>query len=105
MCWIGDSVTAGTLTQDVPLRGENRPTSFAFTYTFRSDDATVGNVTFKAVATPAGARARFAPTTSQSRCRRTSAADTPEGEGPAPVGARPRTFTRAGAPRRANPFR
>jgi hypothetical protein len=57
MCWIGDSATAGRLTQDVPLRGENRPTSFAFTYTFRSDDATVGNVTFKAVATPAGAGA------------------------------------------------
>ncbi|MFL6029840.1 MAG: PKD domain-containing protein, partial [Gaiellaceae bacterium] len=52
----GDFVTVGTLTQDVPLRSLNRTTSFAFTYTFRSEDATVGKVTFKAVATIAGAR-------------------------------------------------
>jgi PKD repeat protein len=46
----------GTLTQQVPVRGANRTTSFSFNYTFTSDDAALGKVTFKAVATIMGAR-------------------------------------------------
>lgn len=46
----------GTLTQSVPVRSSNRTTDFAFSYTFTSDDAIVGKVTFKAVATVVGAR-------------------------------------------------
>ncbi len=41
----------GTLTQQVPVRGSNRTTNFSFNYTFTSDDAALGKVTFKAVAT------------------------------------------------------
>ena len=37
-------------TQSVPLRGGNRTTDFAFNYTFTSDDAALGKITFKAVA-------------------------------------------------------
>ena len=46
----------GTLTQQVPVRGANRTTSFSFNYTFTSDDAALGKVTFRAVATIAGPR-------------------------------------------------
>jgi PKD repeat protein len=46
----------GTLTQSVPVRSSNRTTDFAFSYTFTSDDASVGKVTFRAVATILGAR-------------------------------------------------
>jgi PKD repeat protein len=46
----------GTLTQSVPVRPSNRTTDFGFSYTFSSDDAIVGKVTFKAVATVVGAR-------------------------------------------------
>ena len=46
----------GTLTQQVPVRGSNRTTSFSFNYTFTTDDAALGKVTFKAVATIMGAR-------------------------------------------------
>ena len=38
------------LTQPVPVRPSNRTTSFDFNYTFTSDDAIIGKVTFKAVA-------------------------------------------------------
>lgn len=41
----------GTLTQAVPVRTGNRTTSFGFNYTFTQDDATVGKVSFKAIAT------------------------------------------------------
>jgi hypothetical protein len=46
----------GTLTQFVPVRPPDRATRFGFTYTFTSDDADVGRVIFKAVATLVGAR-------------------------------------------------
>ena len=45
----------GTLTQSVPVRTGGR-TTFGFSYTFTNDDAALGKVTFKAVATLAGAR-------------------------------------------------
>jgi hypothetical protein len=45
----------GSLTQSVPVRPANRTTSFAFNYTFTDEDATVGKVAFKAVATLQGA--------------------------------------------------
>ena len=44
-------VTVGTLTQSVPVLPANRTTPFAFSYTFTADDAAVGTVTFRAVAT------------------------------------------------------
>jgi hypothetical protein len=40
----------GSLTQVVPVRGGNRTTTFAFSYTFTSADAAIGKVTFRAVA-------------------------------------------------------
>jgi PKD repeat protein len=46
----------GSLTQYVPVRGANRPTSFGFSYTFAPDDATLGKISFQAVATIQGAR-------------------------------------------------
>lgn len=44
-------LTVGTLNQFVPVRPSNRTTDFHFSYTFTSDDAKFGAVTFKAVAT------------------------------------------------------
>ncbi len=46
----------GTLTQQVPVRPSNRTTAFAFSYTFTKDDAAMGKVTFRAVATIMDAR-------------------------------------------------
>jgi len=46
----------GILTQSVPVRGGGRTTDFKFSYTFTSADATLGKVTFKAVASLVGAR-------------------------------------------------
>jgi hypothetical protein len=46
----------GTLTQSVPVLPANRTTPFDFNYTFTSDDAAAGKVTFEAVATILGAR-------------------------------------------------
>jgi hypothetical protein len=46
----------GTLNQQVPVRPSNRTTTFNFSYTFTKDDATMGKVTFKAVANIQGAR-------------------------------------------------
>lgn len=46
----------GTLTLAVPVRSSNRTTVFDFSYTFTSDDAQVGKVTFKADAAIVGAR-------------------------------------------------
>lgn len=46
----GGEQLIGTLTIYVPARA-NRPTTFKFSYTFTSDDAAVGKVVFKAVAT------------------------------------------------------
>jgi PKD repeat protein len=40
----------GSLTQQVPVRQANRTTDFKFSYTFTSDEAQIGKVTFKAVA-------------------------------------------------------
>lgn len=46
----------GSLTQTVPVRPSNRTTDFAFSYTFTADDASIGKVTFRAVAVIVGAR-------------------------------------------------
>lgn len=46
----------GTLQQRVPIRPSNRTTDFQFSYTFTADDATIGKVTFRAVATIVNAR-------------------------------------------------
>ncbi len=40
----------GSLTQLVPVRPSNRTTTFKFTYTFTSEDADIGKITFKAIA-------------------------------------------------------
>jgi PKD repeat protein len=49
----------GTLTQQVPVRTGGRTTTFSFNYTFTSDDAALGKITFKAVATIVNARDAF----------------------------------------------
>jgi hypothetical protein len=41
----------GYLEQNVPVRSANRTTDFQFSYTFTNDDAVMGKVTFRAVAT------------------------------------------------------
>lgn len=45
-----------TLTMQVPVRSGNRTTNFTFNYSFTADDAALGKVTFRAVATILGAR-------------------------------------------------
>ncbi len=47
----GDWVEVGVLTQYVPKRAGNRTTNFLFSYTFTPDDARMGKVVFRAVAT------------------------------------------------------
>lgn len=49
-------VLVGTLTQSVPVKGPSRSTPFDFSYTFTAEDAAVGKVTFKAIATVVGSR-------------------------------------------------
>ena len=49
----GDFVSVGVLTHDAPV---GKSTAYTFNYTFTSDDAAVGKVTFKAVATIVDAR-------------------------------------------------
>ncbi len=46
----------GSLTQFVPMNPKNGTTDFAFSYTFTADDATIGKVSFRAVAVISGAR-------------------------------------------------
>jgi PKD repeat protein len=46
----------GVLQQQVSARGNTRPTTFSFSYTFTKADASVGKVTFQAIATIVGAR-------------------------------------------------
>lgn len=46
----------GSYTQFVPVRSGNRTSTFTFNYTFTKDDASIGKVTFKAVATIVNAR-------------------------------------------------
>jgi len=50
----GGYVKFGELTQQVVVTPLNQPVRFAFSYTFTKEDATVGKVTFKAVATIMG---------------------------------------------------
>ena len=52
----GTFVLVGTLTLYVPVRSANQTTPFVFSYTFTSEDANMGKVTFKAVATIVNAR-------------------------------------------------
>jgi PKD repeat protein len=52
----GGFEVVGTLMQFVPVRETGRGVTFSFNYTFTPDDAIVGKVTFKAVATIVGAR-------------------------------------------------
>ena len=54
----GGFEVVGTLTQFVQAR-RNRPTSFSFSYTFTRNDASIGKVTFKVVATIVDARDGF----------------------------------------------
>ena len=49
-------VQFASLTQSVPVKAGNRTTDFSFSYTFTGDDATLGTVNFKAVATIVSAR-------------------------------------------------
>jgi PKD repeat protein len=49
-------VPFASLTQSVPVKGGNRTTDFAYSYTFTSDDAALGTTNFKAVATIVNAR-------------------------------------------------
>jgi PKD repeat protein len=46
----------GQITNSVPVRSHGRTTTFAISYTFAPQDATLGKVTFQAVATIVGAR-------------------------------------------------
>jgi PKD repeat protein len=48
---VGNFQLVGTLTQLVPVLPANRTIPFDFSYTFTTDDAAVGKVTFEAVAT------------------------------------------------------
>ena len=52
----GGFQSVGMLTMFVPVRPSNRTTQFDFSYTFTADDARIGKVTFKAVATIENAR-------------------------------------------------
>lgn len=52
----GGYTFVGSLTQSAPLRTGGRTTDFRINYTFTNDDASLGKVTFKAVATIVGAR-------------------------------------------------
>jgi len=52
----GGFQSVGALTQSVPVRVGGRVTPFAFSYTFTSDDAVMGKVTFEAIATLQDAR-------------------------------------------------
>lgn len=52
---FGDFQLVGTLTHEVPA-SRNRMIPFAFNYTFTSDDAAIGKVTFQAIATIVNAR-------------------------------------------------
>jgi hypothetical protein len=52
----GGFTLVGTLTQSVPPRKSNSTVPYAFSYTFTTNDATAGAVTFQAVATIVGAR-------------------------------------------------
>jgi hypothetical protein len=52
----GGYVSLGYQDQSVPVRSANRTTNFQWSYTFTKDDATIGKVTFKAVATILEAR-------------------------------------------------
>jgi hypothetical protein len=47
----GDYAGVGSSTQLVPVRSANRTTAFTFNYTFTAEDARLGKVTFKAIAT------------------------------------------------------
>jgi hypothetical protein len=55
----GGFTQVASLTQAVPAKGAQHPTSFAFNYTFTTNDAAAGKVVFQAVATIQGARDAF----------------------------------------------
>lgn len=50
------TVPVGTLQQTVPVRAANRTTDFTFSYTFTSEDAAIGKVSFQATASLLTAR-------------------------------------------------
>ena len=54
-------VWVGSLTQTMPVRPANRAQVFPFAYTFNSDDAAQGKVTFRAVVTIINARDAYTP--------------------------------------------
>lgn len=49
-------VPVGSLTQSVPVRSGGRTTEFKYSYTFTAADATLGKISFRAIATILGAR-------------------------------------------------
>jgi PKD repeat protein len=53
---VGCFEVVGSLTQSVPVRPSNRTTDFNFSYTFTSDDAAIGKVTFATTASIVNAR-------------------------------------------------
>ena len=52
----GDFEQVGQVTQNVPARVGGRTPTFSISYTFAPEDATLGKVTFQAIATILGAR-------------------------------------------------
>lgn len=52
----GDFEEVGQVTQGVPARARRRTTTFSISYTFSAEDAMIGKVTFKAIATILNAR-------------------------------------------------
>jgi hypothetical protein len=55
----GGFQSVGSYSQYVPARSANRTVTFTFNYTFTSNDASIGKVSFKAVATVVNARDAF----------------------------------------------
>lgn len=53
---VGGYQLVGTLQQSVPVRSSNNTVSFDFSYTFTTEDAVLGKVTFKAVVSLVNAR-------------------------------------------------
>jgi len=56
---LGGFEQVGSYSQFVPARSTNRTVAFTFNYTFSSSDASIGKVTFKALASLANARDAF----------------------------------------------
>jgi PKD domain len=53
---LGGTQWVGAITQNVPVRKSNQTSTYTFNYTFTANDAVLGKVSFKAVASIVGAR-------------------------------------------------